>query len=186
MIGNKKAFVSPETKALILCAYCLLYTSLGAYYDKKIFESDPFAKLDQVGVGQLMEMAVKNGKATRDVYKRQPLIRFCLPWKGRWVAEGKPEAVSYTHLDVYKRQMLSLPWAPTSVWSISPSLPTSAPIRLAATNLKPPRPVSYTHLDVYKRQDFITALNMYGGACLRYTILYVKFWASSLKYRSTK
>ena len=38
---------------------------LGAYYDKKIFESDPFAKLDQFGVGQLMEMAVKNGKATR-------------------------------------------------------------------------------------------------------------------------
>ncbi len=38
---------------------------LGAYYDKKIFESDPFAKLDQVGVGQLMEMAVKNGKTTR-------------------------------------------------------------------------------------------------------------------------
>ena len=38
---------------------------LGAYYDKKIFESDPFAKLDQVGVGQLMEMAVKNGNATR-------------------------------------------------------------------------------------------------------------------------
>ena len=38
---------------------------LGAYYDKKIFESDPFAKLDQVGVGQLMELAVKNGKATR-------------------------------------------------------------------------------------------------------------------------
>ena len=38
---------------------------LGAYYDKKIFESDPFAKLDQVGVGQPMEMAVKNGKATR-------------------------------------------------------------------------------------------------------------------------
>ena len=38
---------------------------LGAYYDKKIFESDPFAKLDQIGVGQLMEMAVKNGKATR-------------------------------------------------------------------------------------------------------------------------
>ncbi len=38
---------------------------LGAYYDKKIFESDPFAKLDQTGVGQLMEMAVKNGKATR-------------------------------------------------------------------------------------------------------------------------
>jgi pyruvate,orthophosphate dikinase len=38
---------------------------LNAYYDEKIFESDPFAKLDQTGVGQLMEMAVKNGKATR-------------------------------------------------------------------------------------------------------------------------
>ena len=38
---------------------------LNAYYDKKIFESDPFARLDTTGVGQLMEMAVKNGKATR-------------------------------------------------------------------------------------------------------------------------
>ncbi|MDD6568620.1 MAG: pyruvate, phosphate dikinase [Eubacterium sp.] len=38
---------------------------LNAYYDAKIFESDPFAKLDQEGVGQLMKMAVKNGKATR-------------------------------------------------------------------------------------------------------------------------
>ncbi len=38
---------------------------LNAYYDKKIFESDPFARLDTTGVGQLMEMAVNNGKATR-------------------------------------------------------------------------------------------------------------------------
>ena len=38
---------------------------LNAYYDAKIFENDPFAKLDQTGVGQLMDMAVKNGKATR-------------------------------------------------------------------------------------------------------------------------
>ena len=38
---------------------------LEAYYDRKIYENDPFAKLDQTGVGQLMEMAVKNGKATR-------------------------------------------------------------------------------------------------------------------------
>ena len=38
---------------------------LDAYYDAKIFENDPFAKLDQTGVGQLMEMAVKKGKATR-------------------------------------------------------------------------------------------------------------------------
>ena len=37
---------------------------LDAYYDAKIFENDPFAKLDQVGVGKLMEMAVKLGKET--------------------------------------------------------------------------------------------------------------------------
>ena len=35
---------------------------LGAYYDSKIFENDPFAKLDQTGVGKLMETAVKLGK----------------------------------------------------------------------------------------------------------------------------
>ena len=35
---------------------------LGAYYDKKIFESDPFAKLDQAGVGKLMKMAIELGK----------------------------------------------------------------------------------------------------------------------------
>ena len=38
---------------------------LGAYYDKKIYENDPFAKVDQVGVGKLVEMAVKLGKETR-------------------------------------------------------------------------------------------------------------------------
>ena len=38
---------------------------LDAYYDTKIYESDPFAKLDQTGVGQLMKMAVKLGKQTR-------------------------------------------------------------------------------------------------------------------------
>ena len=38
---------------------------LDAYYDNKIYESDPFAKLDQKGVGQLVEMAAKKGKATR-------------------------------------------------------------------------------------------------------------------------
>ena len=38
---------------------------LGSYYDHKIYENDPFAKLDQTGVGQLMEMAVTHGKATR-------------------------------------------------------------------------------------------------------------------------
>ena len=35
---------------------------LGAYYDTKIFENDPFAKLDQVGVGKLMKMAIELGK----------------------------------------------------------------------------------------------------------------------------
>ncbi|MCQ2454758.1 MAG: pyruvate, phosphate dikinase [Clostridia bacterium] len=38
---------------------------LPSYYSNKIFESDPFARLDTTGVGQLMEMAVKNGKNTR-------------------------------------------------------------------------------------------------------------------------
>lgn len=35
---------------------------LGGYYDAKIFENDPFAKLDQTGVGKLMELAIKLGK----------------------------------------------------------------------------------------------------------------------------
>ena len=38
---------------------------LDAYYDAKIFENDPFAKLDQVGVGKLMKMAIELGKAVR-------------------------------------------------------------------------------------------------------------------------
>ena len=38
---------------------------LGAYYDKKIYENDPFAKLDQVGVGKLVKMAADLGRQTR-------------------------------------------------------------------------------------------------------------------------
>ena len=38
---------------------------LNAYYENKIYEQDPFAKLDQVGVGQLVEMAANKGKETR-------------------------------------------------------------------------------------------------------------------------
>ena len=38
---------------------------LGAYYDKKIYENDPFAKLDQVGVGKLVKMACDLGKSVR-------------------------------------------------------------------------------------------------------------------------
>ena len=37
---------------------------LDAYYDKKIYENDPFAKLDQTGVGKLVDMACKMGRAT--------------------------------------------------------------------------------------------------------------------------
>ena len=44
---------------------------LNAYYDKKIFENDPFAKLDQVGVGKLMKMAIELGKGVRQA--RAPL-----------------------------------------------------------------------------------------------------------------
>lgn len=38
---------------------------LGSYYDKKIYEQDPFAKLDQTGVGQLVKIAAEKGRATR-------------------------------------------------------------------------------------------------------------------------
>ena len=38
---------------------------LNAYYDKKIYENDPFAKLDQKGVGKLVKMAAKMGRETR-------------------------------------------------------------------------------------------------------------------------
>ena len=38
---------------------------LNSYYENKIYEQDPFAKLDQTGVGQLVEMAAAKGKATR-------------------------------------------------------------------------------------------------------------------------
>ncbi len=38
---------------------------LDEYYGKKIFESDPFARLDQIGVGKLMKIAIEGGKSTR-------------------------------------------------------------------------------------------------------------------------
>ena len=38
---------------------------LGSYYENKIYEQDPFAKLDQKGVGKLVKMAVELGKKTR-------------------------------------------------------------------------------------------------------------------------
>ena len=42
---------------------------LGAYYEKKIYESDPFARLDQVGVGKLVKMAAELGRSTRPELK---------------------------------------------------------------------------------------------------------------------
>jgi pyruvate,orthophosphate dikinase len=42
---------------------------LDAYYKSKIYESDPFARLDQNGVGQLVQMAVKKGRSTRPELK---------------------------------------------------------------------------------------------------------------------
>ena len=59
---------------------------LGSYYEKKIYESDPFAKLDQKGVGKLVKMAVDLGKATRPDIKlgicgehggNPPTVEFC-------------------------------------------------------------------------------------------------------------
>jgi len=38
---------------------------LGAYYENKIYEFDPFAKLDQTGVGALVQLAAEQGRATR-------------------------------------------------------------------------------------------------------------------------
>ena len=42
---------------------------LDSYYKSKIYESDPFARLDQNGVGQLVKMAVANGRKTRPALK---------------------------------------------------------------------------------------------------------------------
>ena len=59
---------------------------LGSYYENKIYESDPFAKLDQVGVGKLVKMASELGRATRPDIKlgicgehggNPPTIEFC-------------------------------------------------------------------------------------------------------------
>ncbi len=59
---------------------------LNDYYEKKIYESDPFAKLDQVGVGKLVKMAVELGRQTRPNIKlgicgehggNPPTVEFC-------------------------------------------------------------------------------------------------------------
>ena len=52
-------YLEPCPPGLTVC------TCTDAYYDKKIYEFDPFAHLDQHGVGRLVEMAVKLGRETR-------------------------------------------------------------------------------------------------------------------------
>ena len=41
---------------------------LGAYYENKIYESDPFQHLDQIGVGKLVKMAAHDGRETRPIW----------------------------------------------------------------------------------------------------------------------
>ena len=43
---------------------------LASYYDNKIYESDPFSKLDQAGVGRLVKMAAELGRQTRRHHRR--------------------------------------------------------------------------------------------------------------------
>ena len=66
-VGKEAAFFCFGTNDLTQMTYGFSRDDAGkfldSYYDAKIFESDPFAKLDQSGVGKLMEMAVTMGKA---------------------------------------------------------------------------------------------------------------------------
>ena len=48
---------------------------LAHYYDKKIYEQDPFGKLDQTGVGSLIKIAVEKGKAYKTRYTSWNLWR---------------------------------------------------------------------------------------------------------------
>ena len=82
---------------------------LDAYYDAKIFENDPFAKLDQTGVGKLMDMAITLGKPVN------PNLHV-----------GICGAVSYTHLDVYKRQIKKR----SEVWELRECIPGFLKIQL--------------------------------------------------------
>ena len=52
-------------RKLIISLWSYAGKFLDSYYKAKIYESDPFARLDQEGVGQLVKMAVEKGRATR-------------------------------------------------------------------------------------------------------------------------
>ena len=60
---------------------------LGAYYDEKIYEQDPFARLDQAGVGKLVELACKLGRRTRTDLK----LGVC------GEVGGDPDSVAFFH-----------------------------------------------------------------------------------------
>jgi pyruvate,orthophosphate dikinase len=68
-IAKEAEFFSFGTNDLTQMTFGFSRDDAGAflkhYYDKKIYESDPFAKLDQTGVGKLVEMSAKLGKSTR-------------------------------------------------------------------------------------------------------------------------
>ena len=82
---------------------------LGAYYDKKIYENDPFAQLDQKGVGKLVDMACKLG--------RRPAILICT-----WASAASTAAIPPLWSS-----------ATRSAWTMCPALPFRVPIaRLAA------------------------------------------------------
>ena len=64
-IAKEAEFFSFGTNDLTQMTYGFSRDDAGEYYAKKIFESDPFAKLDQVGVGRLMQIAIAGGRKTR-------------------------------------------------------------------------------------------------------------------------
>ena len=68
-IANDASFFSFGTNDLTQTTYAFSRDDAGKfldeYYQKKIFESDPFARLDTVGVGSLIKMAVEKGRSTR-------------------------------------------------------------------------------------------------------------------------
>ena len=76
---------------------------LGAYYDKKIYENDPFAKLDQVGVGKLVKMAATMGRAVQSRHPPRHLRR------------------------ARRRSRLPSSSATRSVWTMCPALPSVCP-----------------------------------------------------------
>ena len=83
-------------------------------------------------------------------------------WPGKTVAVAHGTySVSYTHLDVYKRQRLDNTYWPTSKrcsWNLEPGTYYLSVAPLSARRVQ--TPVSYTHLDVYKRQGATSMMPM--------------------------